>query len=64
VTDYESAKRQDTAAYGRFFHELLDRGVWLPPSAYEAWFVSTAHSDRELSVLQAALPAAARAAAG
>jgi glutamate-1-semialdehyde 2,1-aminomutase len=37
--------------------------VWLPPSAYEAWFVSTAHTDRELSVLELALPAAARAAA-
>ncbi len=63
VTDYESAKRQDTAAFGRFFHAMLDGGVWLPPSAYEAWFVSTAHDDADLEALARALPAAARAAA-
>ena len=62
VTDYDSARTQDTAAFARFFHTLLDAGVWLPPSAYEAWFVSTAHSDADLDRLAAALPAAARAA--
>ncbi|HBY22253.1 MAG TPA: aspartate aminotransferase family protein, partial [Propionibacteriaceae bacterium] len=43
VYDYASAKTQDTAAFARFFHAMLDAGVWLPPSAYEAWFVSAAH---------------------
>lgn len=62
VTDYDSAKRQDTAAFGRFFHAMLDGGVWLPPSAFEAWFVSTAHTDADLGQIAAALPAAARAA--
>jgi glutamate-1-semialdehyde 2,1-aminomutase len=42
---------------------MLDRGVYLPPSAYEAWFVSAAHDDRALDRLVAALPAAAKAAA-
>ena len=62
VTDYDSTKRQDTAAFGRFFHAMLDGGVWLPPSAFEAWFVSTAHTDADLEQIAAALPAAARAA--
>lgn len=63
VTDYESAKKQDTAAFGRFFHTLLDEGVWLAPSSFEAWFVSDALGDRELEVIAAALPKAAHAAA-
>jgi len=45
VTDYASAKRCDTATYGRFFHAMLDRGVYLAPSQFECAFVSTAHSD-------------------
>lgn len=64
VTDYDSAKTQDSAAFGRFFHALLDAGVWLAPSAFEAWFVSTAIGDAELEVIAQALPKAARAAAG
>ena len=43
VRDYATARTQNTAAYAAFFHAMLDRGVYLPPSAYEAWFVSTAH---------------------
>jgi glutamate-1-semialdehyde 2,1-aminomutase len=55
VTDYESAKRADHDRYASFFHAMLDRGVYLPPSGYEAWFLSTAHTDRELAlVLEAA----------
>jgi glutamate-1-semialdehyde 2,1-aminomutase len=55
VGDYEAAKRQDTEAYARFFHAMLDRGVYLPPSAYEAWFVSIVHTDAEVDrVLTAA----------
>lgn len=64
VTDWASAAGQDRAAYGRFFHAMLDAGVWLPPSAFEAWFVSTALSETDLEVVAAALPLAAEAAAG
>ncbi len=45
VTDWTSASRSDRAAFGRFFHAMLDEGVYLPPSQFEAAFVSTAHSD-------------------
>jgi glutamate-1-semialdehyde 2,1-aminomutase len=63
VTDYDGAKRQNVEAFKAFFHALLARGVYLPPSAYEAWFVSTAIDDEALETLAAALPEAARAAA-
>ena len=64
VGDYEAARRQDTAAYARFFHAMLDRGVYLPPSAFEAWFVSIVHGDAEVDrVLSAAREAAMVAAA-
>ena len=63
VTSYEDAKAQDTAAFTRFFHAMLEGGVYLPPSAFEAWFVSTAHTDEVLDRIAAALPGAARAAA-
>ena len=45
VRDFGDAKDQSTAAYAAFFHAMLDRGVYLPPSAFEAWFVSAAHDD-------------------
>jgi glutamate-1-semialdehyde 2,1-aminomutase len=64
VTTYEDAKAQDTAAFTRFFHAMLEGGVYLPPSAFEAWFVSTAHTEAVLDRIAAALPAAATAAAG
>ncbi|GAA0968427.1 glutamate-1-semialdehyde 2,1-aminomutase [Acrocarpospora macrocephala] len=63
VTDFASAKTQNTAAYTAFFHSMLDQGVYLPPSAYEAWFLSAAHDDDALTRIAEALPAAARAAA-
>jgi len=63
VVDYDSAKTQDTAAFKAFFHAMLCRGVYLPPSAFESWFVSTALDDAALEQIGAALPAAARAAA-
>ena len=48
-----------TDAYARFFHAMLERGVYLPPSAFEAWFVSLAHGDAEVDrVLTAAREAA------
>lgn len=48
VRDYSSAKKSDTARFARFFREMLDRGVLLPPSQFEALFVSAAHSDADL----------------
>ena len=63
VRTYDDARAQDTAAFGRFFHAMLDAGVHLPPSAFEAWFVSGSHDDEALDVITTALPAAARAAA-
>ncbi len=48
VTDYASAKRSDSARFARFFHEMLKRGILLPPSQYEALFVSAAHSDQDI----------------
>lgn len=49
VTDYEQAKRSDTAQFGRFFHHLLDRGIYFPPSQFEAAFVSTAHTPEDIT---------------
>jgi len=63
VVNFADAKDQSTAAYAAFFHSMLDGGVYLPPSAFEAWFVSAAHDDVALSRIADALPAAARAAA-
>jgi glutamate-1-semialdehyde 2,1-aminomutase len=63
VRDYDDAKTQDVDAFRRFFHAMLERGVHLPPSSFEAWFVSAAHDDDAVSHVLAALPAAARAAA-
>jgi glutamate-1-semialdehyde 2,1-aminomutase len=48
VTDYASARRSDTARYGRFFHAMLARGVYLAPSQFEAAFVSLAHGAADL----------------
>jgi glutamate-1-semialdehyde 2,1-aminomutase len=64
VTDYASAKAQEAFRFTAFFHSMLEQGVYLPPSAFEAWFVSTAHDERAVERIAAALPAAARAAAG
>jgi glutamate-1-semialdehyde 2,1-aminomutase len=48
VTDWTSAKRSDTAAFGRFFHWMLDRGIYVAPSQFEAAFVSAAHSEEDI----------------
>ncbi len=63
VTDYAQAKTQDTWRYPAFFHAMLAQGVYLPPSAFEAWFVSSAHDDAAVERILEALPAAAAAAA-
>jgi glutamate-1-semialdehyde 2,1-aminomutase len=55
VANYDDARAADHRAYARFFHAMLDRGVYLPPSGYEGWFVGTAHADAEVKqVLEAA----------
>ncbi|WP_287371594.1 glutamate-1-semialdehyde 2,1-aminomutase [Oceanithermus sp.] len=48
VSGFETASKTDTAAFRRFFHALLEGGVYWPPSAYEAAFVSAAHGDEDL----------------
>jgi len=48
VTDYESAKRSDTARFGRFFRAMLDRGIYLAPSQFEAAFLSAAHTEEDI----------------
>ncbi|NUR29134.1 MAG: glutamate-1-semialdehyde 2,1-aminomutase, partial [Catenulispora sp.] len=63
VTNYADAKTQDSKAYAEFFHAMLNHGVYLPPSAYEAWFVSAAHDEAAVEAVAEALPHAARAAA-
>ncbi|GAA3662477.1 glutamate-1-semialdehyde 2,1-aminomutase [Nonomuraea antimicrobica] len=63
VTNFAEAKAQNTDAFTAFFHAMLDQGVYLPPSAYEAWFLSAAHDDEALNRIADALPAAAKAAA-
>jgi glutamate-1-semialdehyde 2,1-aminomutase len=54
VTDYASAKRADTALYARYFRGMLEEGVALAPSQFEAAFVSAAHSDEHLEKAAAA----------
>jgi glutamate-1-semialdehyde 2,1-aminomutase len=60
VTDYASAKRSDTKRFARFFHALLQRGVFLPPSQFEAAFLSVAHSDEVLAQVAEAMRQAMR----
>jgi glutamate-1-semialdehyde 2,1-aminomutase len=63
VRDFGQARGQSGPAYAAFFHAMLDRGVYLPPSGYEAWFLSAAHDDEAVGRVAEALPSAARAAA-
>jgi len=49
VTDYASAKKADTAAFGRFFRALRERGIYFPPSQFEAAFISSAHSEDDIA---------------
>ena len=48
LDDFASVKRADTKRYASFFHAMRERGVFLPPAQFEAWFVSTAHEDADL----------------
>ena len=45
VTNYAEATASDTQKFAKFFHAMLERGVYLPPSQYEAWFVGLAHDE-------------------
>ncbi|MFD7449961.1 glutamate-1-semialdehyde 2,1-aminomutase [Kitasatospora sp. NPDC059827] len=63
VTNYDQAKTQEAFRFTAFFHAMLAEGVYLPPSAFESWFVSATHDARAIERIAAALPAAARAAA-
>lgn len=61
VVDYKSAKQSDTQRYARFFHSLLEQGVYFPPSQFEAAFVSVAHDEEALSLTQEAVRFAMKA---
>ena len=63
VRTYDDARTQNTAQFAAFFHAMLARGVYLPPSAFESWFVNAELTGAALDQVLAALPAAARAAA-
>ena len=61
VTDFQSARRSDAHSFGRFFHMLLERGVYFAPSQFEACFVSMAHSRRDIDATIRAAAGAFRA---
>ncbi|GAA1136431.1 glutamate-1-semialdehyde 2,1-aminomutase [Nesterenkonia lutea] len=63
VHNYAQAQAQEAFRYGPFFHAMLDAGVYLPPSVFEAWFLSSAHDDAAIGRILEALPGAAKAAA-
>lgn len=63
VRTFADAQAQNTAAYSAFFTSMLEQGVHLPPSAFEVWFLSAAHTPQILDRVVSALPAAAKAAA-
>ncbi|MDQ3628672.1 MAG: glutamate-1-semialdehyde 2,1-aminomutase [Actinomycetota bacterium] len=63
ITDFTGAQAQEQHRFRAFFHAMLERGVYLPPSAFESWFVSAAHDDGAIDRIAEALPYAARAAA-
>ncbi|MCK6095792.1 glutamate-1-semialdehyde 2,1-aminomutase [Micrococcus sp. EYE_162] len=63
VNDYADAQGQEVFRYAPFFQSMLESGVYLPPSVFEAWFVSAAHDDAAIGMVLEALPGAVRAAA-
>lgn len=48
MTDWASAKKSDTKAYAKFFHQMLEAGVYLAPSQFEAAFMSVAHTPKDI----------------
>jgi glutamate-1-semialdehyde 2,1-aminomutase len=63
VRNFHDASRQSPGRFKAFFHSMLDEGVYLPPSGFEAWFVSAVHDDRAIDKIATALPKAAAVAA-
>lgn len=63
VHNYADIKASQTFRYNAFFHSMLNSGVYLPPSAFEAWFLSVSHDDAAMDLIFSALPDAAQAAA-
>lgn len=63
VVNYDDARTQNVERYSAFFNAMLEAGIHMPPSAFEAWFLSYAHTDEILDRIITALPAAAKAAA-
>ena len=61
VTDFTTAATSDVARFGRFHRAMMDEGVWLPPSQFEAAFVGTAHGEPEVELLLTAASNALRA---
>jgi glutamate-1-semialdehyde 2,1-aminomutase len=61
VRDYDDAAACDHQTFGRFFHEMLQRGIWLPPSSYEAMFISSAHDDEAIAAVVEAAAASFKA---
>ena len=61
--DYAEAQAQESFRYAPFFHSLREQGIALPPSVFEAWFLTAAHGEDDLQRIEAALPVAAEAAA-
>jgi len=49
VTDYDTAKHSETGRFKRFFHAMIERGIYLPPSQFEALFVSAVHTDDDIA---------------
>lgn len=61
VKNYNDAKKSDTARFGRFFHALLEKGIYFPPSQFEALFISAVHTPEELTATAAAIAEAVHA---
>ena len=62
VRDFASVKRSDTKRYAVFFHAMRERGIFLPPAQFEAWFLSTAHQEKEIRKTAKAVEESLRAA--
>ena len=60
VTDYESALTSDTGLYGRYFHYLLENGIYTAPSQFEILFLSAAHTQEDMEKTCRVIEAAAR----
>ncbi|MFH1068075.1 MAG: aspartate aminotransferase family protein, partial [Candidatus Glassbacteria bacterium] len=64
VKDFASAKKSDTEAFGRYFHAMLEEGIFLAPSQYEALFLSSAHTEEDIDCTVEASLGALRKAVG